>query len=391
MMREVLRMIRGNKQLLAILRMSDSVDKYRRELQRIDESLLHLVYSKIDESSCGMMEYREDQGFDAKTLSEQENREGQERDIQFFDTLKDAIGSITQSIDNLNIKQLMQTKTLIREQIFGCPDSIAKEHLAGWIDEVVANLCKALVTCCEDKTDEFDEAKGKLSCLLGEHSKRLPPSAFATLATAEILYNRYAIKEYAEEGFDYSSISALYYQAFEEAYNEMIWKPYADWINQQLDETADDPSIIDKLYLEYLPGNIDNVKKYYYFKSGPKKEDPRRVVTYCVFGTFYHLLKEVYEKNTAPTFREWFSFLSGYDKVTEMLEDEKFKSRVAIFTRNVFEATPNRNNASHGGSIISIEQCIQDKTTIINELETVRSNSLGLIQQLLLIIKRQPR
>lgn len=390
MMREMLRMIRGNKQLLAVLRMSDSVDKYRRELQRIDESLLHIVYSKIDESSCGMMEYREDQGFDTKTLSEQENREGQERDIQFFDTLKDAIGSITQGIDNLNIKQLMQTKTLIREQIFGCPDSIAKEHLAGWIDEVVADLCKALVTCCEDKTDEFDEARGKLSCLLGEHSKRLPPSAFATLATAEILYNRYAIKEYAEEGFDYSSISALYYQAFEEAYNEMIWKPYADWINQQLDETADDPSIINKLYWEYLPGSKENVDKYYFLKIGSQKEDPRRVVTYCVFGTFYHLLNVVNKQTTAPKFREWFSRLAGYNRVSDMLVDKEFMNILGGFKDAVNKATPNRNNASHGGSIISKEQCCQDKKTVLSEMETVRSNSLGLIQQLLFIIKGQP-
>ena len=73
-----------------------------------------------------------------------------------------------------------------------------------------------------------------------------------------------------------------------------------------------------------------------------------------------------------------------------MLVDKEFMNILGGFKDAVNKATPNRNNASHGGSIISKEQCCQDKKTVLSEMETVRSNSLGLIQQLLFIIKGQP-
>ena len=59
----------------------------------------------------------------------------------------------------------------------------------------------------------------------------LPDSTLNSLTTAEMLYARYASEEYAEKGFDFSCISALYYQAFEEAYNLLIWRGYADELN----------------------------------------------------------------------------------------------------------------------------------------------------------------
>ena len=58
-----------------------------------------------------------------------------------------------------------------------------------------------------------------------------PESVINTLATAELMYTKYAIDEFAVQGFDYSSISALYYQAFENAYNDLIWGKYADFLN----------------------------------------------------------------------------------------------------------------------------------------------------------------
>ena len=56
--------------------------------------------------------------------------------------------------------------------------------------------------------------KGNLHC----HSSL----SDGTASPAEVIRN------YAEKGFDYSCISALYYQAFEEAYNKLIWNEYAD-------------------------------------------------------------------------------------------------------------------------------------------------------------------
>ncbi len=394
LMHKFLEMIIKDDYMMSLFNDPEILKQYVKKLKQIRETI-EKAYSQMDYPQLELEEYRKEKGYDTEIIADKERKEEKIRNAQTNETLISSLEEIVEAVKNQDIKHLFEAKNRIRIKIADCPECEAKEQLAERIDLIVAELCKAFVNCCEKNADVFDETKSSLVRLLGEHSMRLPPNALNTLTTAEMLYNKYAIaenaiKEYAEKGFDYSSISALYYQAFEEAYNEMIWKPYADWINQQLDETADDPSIINKLYWEYLPGSKENVDKYYFPKIGSQKEDPRRVVTYCVFGTFYHLLNVVSKQSTAPTFREWFSRLAGYDRVTDMLEDKEFMNVLGGFKDTVYKATPNRNNASHGGSIISKEQCCQDKRTVLSELETVRDNSLGLIQQLLVIIKRHP-
>ena len=50
---------------------------------------------------------------------------------------------------------------------------------------------------------------------IGKDIGILPEKSLNTLVTAEILYQRYANEEYAKRGFDYSSVSALFYQSVE--------------------------------------------------------------------------------------------------------------------------------------------------------------------------------
>ena len=362
----------------------DAVKILHRKLCELDDNLIHKVY----QNAYDINEFREKMGMDTRILVEQES----EANARLCEVILSEVESISQNFNDQGIQELFESKTSIIESIRRFSIRNLPDRIVERIDSISSKLCNVFVNCCKNNADQFDKTKSELVRFLGEYSWRLPKTALDTLTTAEMLFNIYAADntDYAEKGFDYSSISALYYQAFEVAYNEMIWRPYANWINQQLDETADDPKIIRKLYREYLPGSEGNINKYYFPQIGYKKEDPRRVATYCVFGTFYHLLMEVYEKNTAPTFREWFSRLAGYDRVTDMLVDKEFMNVLGGFKDAVYKAKTNRNNASHGGNIINREQCCQDKKTVLSELETARSNSLGLIQQLLLIIKRQP-
>lgn len=71
-----------------------------------------------------------------------------------------------------------------------------------------------------------------------------------------------------------------------------------------------------------------------------------------------------------------------------MFADTEFMKNCKNFTNAVNASADNRNNASHGGTIITMEQCKADKKTVLNELEMVRSNSIGLIQQLIYLIKK---
>jgi hypothetical protein len=112
----------------------------------------------------------------------------------------------------------------------------------------------------------FADAHGDVSAVQDNMDK---------LVTAEVLFNEYAEPDIDEKGFDYSSVSALYYQAFEKAYNVMIWQPYVSKVNSLLDHNC--PRRV--IYRDYFPGNLDiddedairsAVKdiKQYYFKGG---------------------------------------------------------------------------------------------------------------------------
>ena len=70
-----------------------------------------------------------------------------------------------------------------------------------------------------------------------------------------------------------------------------------------------------------------------------------------------------------------------------MFNDADFMRNCYSFTAAVDSSADNRNNASHGGTFISVDQCKADKKAVLSELETVRSDSLGLIQQLLFLLK----
>ena len=52
------------------------------------------------------------------------------------------------------------------------------------------------------------------------------------------------------------------------------------------------------------------------------------------------------------------------------------------FIEDIKSATDSRNNASHGGSEISLEQCKKDKLPILAEIAELHDKYIGLIQKL---------
>ena len=81
--------------------------------------------------------------------------------------------------------------------------------------------------------------------------------------------------------------------------------------------------------------------------------------------------------------------ITGYTGKEMMFDDLEFMAKCAEFTKAVNDSANNRNNASHGGTFISMNQCTYDKKTVLNDLETVRSSSIGLIQQLLYLLFKE--
>ena len=84
-------------------------------------------------------------------------------------------------------------------------------------------------------------------------------------------------------------------------------------------------------------------------------------------------------------FCDYFAKLAGFASRADMFQDQAFMQKCKGFTSDIIQTADNRNNASHGGSFISLSQCSDDKRIVLNNLELVRSSSIGLIQQLLYV------
>ena len=77
-----------------------------------------------------------------------------------------------------------------------------------------------------------------------------------------------------------------------------------------------------------------------------------------------------------------------FDKVfiTFMVSNTNFRILLNQFRSDVSAAVENRNNASHGGSEISKEQCSEDRDTVLSDLQRARTVNMGLIRQLITIL-----
>ena len=105
-----------------------------------------------------------------------------------------------------------------------------------------------------------------------------------------------------------------------------------------------------------------------------------------MYGPFIKLMKQVTEQREITEFREYFAQKIGFSSDTAMQNDSLFMEECKRFISCIVNSNDNRNNASHGGKRIGLEQCEEDKRAVINNIEAVRKDSIGLIQQLLFLL-----
>ncbi len=106
-----------------------------------------------------------------------------------------------------------------------------------------------------------------------------------------------------------------------------------------------------------------------------------------MYKLFATIMKEIKPDSEIKQFCKYFAKLAGYKNSYAMLNDPSFMANIGLFAKAVDSSVCDRNNASHGGSPVPIDQCKKDKHTVLSELEAVRENSIGLIQQLLDLLK----
>ena len=391
---EMLRVILTNLHANIKIKNKETIDQYRRELMCIDDKLVHKVYSNLGDQEIGMLEYREKIGIATISLSEQEMETENYRNSVFSDVLKSSIISLIDNIEKADVEQILKTKTLIREEILRFPDCDEKERYTEWLDQVSQKLSDALMSNCK-KEDDYQRIKENILLELGEKAATLPESTVDSLTTAEMLYAKYATEDFAEKGFDFSCISALYYQAFEEAYNVLIWKRYSNELNGLI---IDRRKFTDILFdckrkgidVKTARGYLDSDPKQrgYYIDYQNRNNPETRVSSRCMYKSFAILIENIVPNTKLEKLCDYFAKITGFSSRTEMFNDSDFMRNCYSFTAAVKASADNRNNASHGGTFISVNQCRSDKKVILNDLESVRSDSIGLIQQLLYILNR---
>lgn len=391
---EGLRIILNDRRLIGKIKNVNKVEQYRKDLMLLDDKILHKVYEELDNQEIGMLEYREKTGIIAGILTDQESREEKYRNMLFSEILKNIIDDITAGIENQNTEQLLGVKKRIREEIMHFPECDEKDQYAQWLDGISNRINEALVEKCKIQ-DDYERTQKIILSNLGEKARMLPESTLDSLTTAEILFKRYATLDYADKGFDFSCISALYYQAFEEAYNKLIWQKYATYLNgiiidgkafTEILEMSRGIDIKDPNAIGYLDNNAQQRDFYIEYKSKRKQRPKTLVSSRCMYKSFAILLGNIAITSKLDKLCDFFAGLCGFRDRTEMFADDSFMKVFQDFYQKITDSCDYRNNASHGGTFISLEQCGVDKKTVLYELEGIRDDSLSLIQLLISIL-----
>lgn len=225
----------------------------------------------------------------------------------------------------------------------------------------------------------------------------LSDNVLHSLATAEFLFSKYANEQYAAEGFDYSSISALYYQAFENAYNELIWSKYASFLNNEfIIGDAHYTALLNKCHKHHNKGSVDKhspifgflpelESNWQYYTIFDKSTGCLTINKTCMYASFLRFIgggEKPYSQEELIGFYKWLANQFGFTGFTEMMNNKIFIKKFDSFRSEMSVAVLKRNEASHGSSEIRIEQCKNDRDTILSDLRKIRENKLGLIQQL---------
>ena len=224
--------------------------------------------------------------------------------------------------------------------------------------------------CKSEEPDSFANVTLQIKDNLGTKYNHLTENVLKPLSTAEFLYNNYVVSRKIED-FDYSGISALYYQSLEALFNEIIWKPYAEKLNHlntnrngsfyQIYSSDED---IPKEYIGYLP----KYNRSYYIDSKNKQ-----ITTHLNPGSCYHIINDAYNNKHLTHWNHHLLETFGLKEVT-------VDFITAIYDiANKMSTYDNRNQASHGGNTIDSDQCYLDKVIVYSSDGT----STGIINKIL--------
>ncbi|EJQ91272.1 hypothetical protein [Bacillus toyonensis] len=335
------------------------IKKYINKLESIEHNPPHELIIEIRElyhEFLGVFEkmiyilYKSKSTFE--DLIKNENNE-----IDLTKYIVNIINQISERIVHLNNQETIQNSDLLdlfefkKDQFSLIPIGIENYTVLESIENLLNSLHKLLIEKLSERPDlnavvkELESELGEAICnKLGENLK--------TLATAEYLYKIFVLDSSNDDEYrDYSCISILYYKALETSLNHLIYKPYID---QHFSSNKDWDFVSSQPFSDYFPvSDTTKFKKYYFYKENTTGNFfLSNELTLGNMGNFLRL-----RRNNNPS--QLISFFSDIVKPHTNLVNE-----LRWLSTNILAVKDNRNNAAHGGSIISKTQVIQDKQNV---------------------------
>ena len=118
-------------------------------------------------------------------------------------------------------------------------------------------------------------------------------------------------------------------------------------------------------------GYLDDQSSYqrgFYIKYRGRNNPQTYVDHRCMYKSFGIIMKSIDNPSKLNGFCDYFAKLVGFASRADMFQDQSFMQKCKDFTSDIIQTADNRNNASHGGSFISLTQCTDDKRIVLNNL-----------------------
>lgn len=278
------------------------------------------------------------------------------------------IKELVSALQESDIDKITQTRREIiaNKKLVEC-DIQCLDELSAAINDIIEEKIQN-----EDKSN-FERIRQNVIEELGEiHANRLSNDIICVLTTAESLYEKYIKDKQEIKGFDYSCVSAMYYQALEKTYNNLMYKGYIANINR----SKDLPDLIKRKNQEgkgaygYFPN--DRIGGYVIVYSSGKNIG-YIVKDTCEYGNFIHLLESIISSKYYKEVSKYIEYLqsvfgwktaNSYNKLPE-----KVNGKINYLVKGLREAKDRRNNAAHGGVIINYKTAKEDKNYVLPQKE----------------------
>lgn len=288
-------------------------------------------------------------------------------------------------------------------------EDIMAKDITKYLDQLVEEINDILrqqVQTSSNK-EEFEKAQKLVEQELeGKHGEELSKDIKNILATAEFLYSKY-IDEKDEsteiDGFDYSCVSAMFYQALEKTYQYVLYTKYASKVSsvliQKVNKAKKEKGKLkdknDKILRElkedgYIYSKENDNAGTYFEKTNGLYKKMKTECEYVKMSNFlFWLLGKEWNGRKHVTATDKDSLIRGMQKYGDHLrkkfgwkEDsrnsnhlsDEVNKQLETIAFGINKAADRRNHACHGGKKVSRKEAIEDKQWVLPKSEAAKES-----------------